>query len=44
MYHVDGRGWLEVEGVVIVVCDVVRDESSEVGVVVYVEYGDWVVK
>ena len=44
MYLVDGRGWLEVEGVVVVVCVAVRDESGEVGVVVYVEYGDWVEK
>ena len=40
MYHVDGWGWLEVEGVVVVVCVIVRDKSCEVGVVVYVEYGD----
>ncbi len=40
MYHVDGRGWLEVEGVVVVVCVVVRDEGCEVGVLVYVKYGE----
>ena len=40
MYLVDGRGWLEVEGVVVLVCVVVRDEGCEVGILVYVEYGD----
>ena len=30
MYLVYGLGWLEVEGVVVVVCVVVRDESGEV--------------
>ena len=44
MYLVYGRGLLDVEGVVVVVCVIVRDESSEVGFVVYVEYGDWVEK
>ena len=44
MYLVDGRGWLEVEGVVLVVCVVVRDESDEMEISVYVEYGDWVEK
>ncbi len=38
MDHVDSRGWSEVEGVVVVVCVVVRDKGCEVGVVVYVEY------
>ena len=33
-------GWLEVEGVVIVVCVVVGDEGCEVFIVVYVEDGD----
>ncbi len=42
MYLGYDRGWLEVEGVIVVVCVVVRDESGEVGVLVYVEYGDWV--
>ncbi len=40
MYLVDGRGWREVEGVVVVVCVVVRDE---VEILVYVEYGDRVI-
>ena len=40
MYHVDSRGWSEVKGVVEVVCVVVRDRGCEVGIVVYVEYGD----
>ena len=39
-------GWLKFEGVVVVVCVIVRDESGEVGVLVYVEYGygveEWV--
>ncbi len=43
MYHVDSRGWTEVEGVEVVVCVVVRDKGCEVGVVVYVEYGDRVI-
>ena len=42
MYHVYGKGWLAVEGVVVIVCVIVRDEGCEVGVVVYVEYGDGV--
>ena len=42
MYVVDGRGWLEVKGVVVIVQLVVCDEGCEVGVVVYVEYGDLV--
>ena len=42
MYVVDGRGWLEVKGVVVVVHLAVCDEGCEVGVVVYVEDGDWV--
>ena len=42
MYLVYGRRWLEVEGVVVGVGVVVRDESGEVGVLVYVEYGYWV--
>ncbi len=40
MNHVGGRWWSEVEGIEVVVCVVVRDECCEVGVVVYVEYGD----
>ena len=40
MYPVDGRGWLEVEGIVVVVYVIVRDEGCEVGILVYVEYGD----
>ena len=40
VYHVDSRGWSEVKGVEVVVCVVVRDKGCEVGVVVYVEYGD----
>ena len=40
MYHGDGRGWLQVEGVVVVVCVVVGNEGCEVGILVYVEYGD----
>jgi hypothetical protein len=40
MYHDDSRGWSEVKGVEVVVCVVVRDKGCEVGVVVYVEYGD----
>ncbi len=44
MYLVYGRGWLKFEGVVVVVCVVVRNKSGEVGVLVYVEYGDWVEK
>ena len=42
MYLVNGLWWLEVEGVVVIVSVVVCDESREVGVVVYVEYGDGV--
>ncbi len=44
MYLVYARGWLQVEGVVVVVCAIVRNESGEVGVMVYVEYGGWVEK
>ena len=44
LYHVYGRGWLEVEGVVVVVVVVVRDKGCEVEILVYVEYGDWVEK
>ena len=44
MYRVYGRGSLEVEGVVVVVCAVARDESGEVEVLVYVEYSDRVEK
>ena len=40
MYHVDSQGWAEVKGVEVVVCVIVRDKDCEVGVVVYVEYGD----
>ncbi len=40
MYHVDGRGWLEVEGVVVILCVIFRDEGCEVGILVYVEYGE----
>ncbi len=39
MYHVDSRG-VEIEGVEVVVCMVVRDKGGEVRVVVYVKYGD----
>ena len=39
MYLVYSRGWLEVEGIVVVVCVVVRDEGCEVIVMMYVEYG-----
>jgi hypothetical protein len=42
VYVVDGRGRLEVKGVVVIVQLVVCDEGCEVGVVVYVEDGDWV--
>ena len=44
MYHVYGQGWQEVEGVVVVVCVVVRHKGCEVKILVYVEYGDWVEK
>ena len=44
MYFGDGRGWLEIEGVVVVVCVVVRDKGCEVGILVYVEYSDRVEK
>ena len=40
MYLVYSRGWSEVEGVVVVVCVVVRDECGVVGVMVDVEDGD----
>ena len=40
VYHVDNRGSTEVKGVEVVVCAVVRYKGCEVGVVVYVEYGD----
>ncbi len=40
MYHVNTRGWSEIKGVEVVVCVIVRDKGCEVGVVVYVEYGD----
>jgi len=40
VYHVDGRRRLEVKGVVVVVCMVVRDKGSKVRVVVYIKYGD----
>jgi hypothetical protein len=40
VYHVDSRGWTEVKGVEVVVCVVFHDKGCEVGVVVYVEYGD----
>ena len=40
MYPVYSRGWLEVEGIVVVICVVVRDEGCEVRVMMYVEYGD----
>jgi len=42
VYLVYGWGWAEVEGVVVVVCVIVRDEGGEVGALVYVEYGYWV--
>ena len=40
MYHVDGLWWLEVEGVVVVVCVIVRDEGCKMRILVYVEYSD----
>ncbi len=40
MYPCDGRWWLEIEGVVVVVYIVVCDKGCEVGVLMYVEYGD----
>ena len=40
MYLVDGRRWLEVEGIVVVVCVIVRDEGCKMRILVYVEYGD----
>ncbi len=40
MYLGDGRGWLEIEGVVIVVCVIVCDKGCEVGVMMYAENGD----
>ncbi len=40
MYLGDGRERLEIEGVVIVVCVVVCGKGCEVGVMMYVEYGD----
>ena len=40
MYHVDSRRRLEFKGVEVVVCMVVRDKGSKVGVVMYVKYGD----
>ena len=42
MHHVNSRRWLDIKGVVVVVCGVVRDKGCEMGVVVCVEYGDWV--
>ena len=36
MYHVDRRGWSEVEGVIVIVCTVVGDEGCKVNIVVYV--------
>ena len=40
MYHVDSRRWLEVKGVEIVVCLIVRNKCCEVRVAVYIEYSD----
>jgi hypothetical protein len=40
VYHVDCRGWSQVEGVVVVVCMNVCDEVCKVRVVVYVKDGD----
>ena len=40
MYHVYSRGWSEVKGDEVVVCVVVRDKGCEVGIVVYIKYGD----
>ena len=40
VYHVNSRWCSEIEGVVVVVCVVVRDKGCEVGFVAYVEYGD----
>ena len=42
MYLGDGWGWSEVERIIVVICVVVRDEGCEVGVIMYVENGDWV--
>jgi hypothetical protein len=39
LYHVDRRGWSEVEGVIVVVCMVIGDESCEVDIVMYVKDG-----
>ncbi len=44
VYLVYFWGWLEIEGVVVVVCAIVRNESGGVGVMVYIEYGGWVEK
>ena len=40
MYHVNSRGWSEIQGVEVVVYVVVHDECGEVGILVYVENGD----
>ena len=40
MYHVDRKGWSEVEGVIVVVYMVVGDEGCKVGIVLYVTYDD----
>ena len=40
MYHVNSRRWSEIKGVEVVVCVVVRDKGCEVGIVVYIKYGD----
>jgi hypothetical protein len=42
MYHVDSRRGLEVKGVEIVVCLVVRNKCCKMRVVVYIEYSDQV--
>jgi len=42
VYPVDCRGWSEVEGVIVVVCMVIGDESCKLVIVVYVKDGDQV--
>ncbi len=40
MYPIDRWGWSHVDGVIVVVCMIVRDEGCEVRVVVFIEYSD----
>ena len=40
VYHVDRRGWSEVEGFIVAVNMIVGDEGCEVVIMVYVEDGD----